>query len=248
MKKLKLIGLIVAIVVLVGLIIFASVHKNSDSHLRVDGIRIWVNEGALLVDGCDESDAIHCKKTIKVAGKAQTLEFNFQDFKENGYPNSISAKINGQEFYYSDGLDIENNGSYDYKIFLNFEVIADKYIAFTFTDGTAGRTTTLYIIDTEGNIKLQLVDLDEDDMLIKDYTNFIEYDDNVITLYGTRVIEDINYEGQSICYAPDDDIVEAYYTITYNEAKDTFTKKLKETITAEKFIEDKGIICNNKEE
>lgn len=240
MKKTKIIAIILLVVVLVGLIIFASTHHYEDSHLRVDGIRVWV-QNALIVDGCDEEDAIHCVKNIEVGGETQTLEFKFVDFKENGYPNGITARINDTEFYQATGLNIEENGSIDYQIFLNFNVINDEYIAFTFTKGTSGRTTTLYVIDTKGNIILEETEIDKDDMLIKDYTDFITYEDNKITLYATRVVEDINYQGVSICKADKKDIVEAYYTYTFKDGK--FTKKQTETITAKQFIENKEIIC-----
>lgn len=243
MKK-KVIGAIILGVVLVGLIVFASTYKAQDSHLRAEGIRVRVNEGALVVSGCDEKNAIYCKKVLEVNGKDQVLEFQFLNFRENGYPDAIKATINGHEFYYDEGLKIEENGSADYPIFLNFHVI-DDVIVFTFTDGTLGRTTTLYAIDVEGNVVLEEKNIDEDDMLIKDYTEFITYEDNVITLYATRVSNNINYHGESVCNAIEEEIVEAYYTYTYKNGK--FEKKLKEEISAKDFIENEEIICANKE-
>ena len=246
MKKKNIIGVCIVGVILIGLIVFASVYQFSDSHLRAEGIRVRVNEGALLVDGCDNDTetAIYCKKVMEVNGEDQTLEFEFLNFRENGYPDAVRATINGNEFYYEDGLNIEENGSIDYKIFLNFHVI-DDVIVFTFTDGTNGRTTTLYGIDTEGNIVLQETEIDDEDMLIKDYTDFISYDDNVITVYATRVVEDVNYKGESICNAPHDDIVEAYYTYTYRDGE--FVKRQTDTIDADEFIDKKGIICANRQ-
>ena len=88
MKK-KIIGVVIAGVVLVGLIIFASTYKLQDSHLRAEGIRVRVNEGALVVSGCDEENAIYCKKVIDVNGEEQVLEFQFLNFRENGYPDAI---------------------------------------------------------------------------------------------------------------------------------------------------------------
>lgn len=246
MKKKNIIGISVVGVILIGLIVFVSVYQFSDSHLRAEGVRVRVPEGALLVDGCDSDTktAIYCKKIMEVNGEDQTLEFEFLNFRENGYPDTVRATINGHEFYQEDGLNIEENGSIDYKIFLNFYVI-DDIIVFTFTDGTAGRTTTLYGIDMEGNIVLEETEIDEDDMLIKDYTDFIQYDENVITIYATRVIEDVNYKGSSVCNAPHDDIVEAYYTYTYQDKE--FVKEQTDTIDADEFIEKKGIICANRQ-
>ena len=243
MKK-KVVGVLIVIVILVGLIIFASIYKFEDSHLRAERVRGRVNEGALVVSGCEEENAIYCKKVLQVNGEDQVLEFQFVNFKENGYPDAIKATINGNEFYYENGLKIEENGSADYPIFLNFNVI-DDVIVFTFTDGTLGRTTTLYAIDTKGNIVLEEKAIDEDDMLIKDYTEFITYDDNVITLYATRVSNNINYHKESICNADDQDIVEAYYTYTYQDGK--FKKKLKQKLSAKEVIENEEIICTNKE-
>lgn len=244
MNKKKWIGIIIVLIVLVGLIAFASTKEFSDSHLRAEGKRIWVNEGALVVDGCDEASAIYCKKTLNVARKEAVLEFLFYNFKDNGYPESVRAMINGHEFYQEDGLNIEENGSLDYKIFLNFHVL-DDLVVFTFTDGTAGRTTTLYAVDTEGNIVLEEKEIDQDDMLIKDYTDFITYEDNTITIYATRVVEDVYYHGESICNAPSNDIVEAYYTYTYQDGK--FVKKQTRKIDALKFIDNKGITCIHKD-
>ena len=156
----------------------------------------------------------------------------------------MKASINGHEFYQEDGLNIEENGSLDYKIFLNFHVL-DDLVVFTFTDGTIGRSTTLYAVDTDGNIILKEKEIDEDDMLIKDYADFITYEDNTITIYATRVVEDVNYHGESICNAPSSDIVEAYYTYTYQDGK--FVKKQTQKIDALKFIDNKGITCINKD-
>ena len=243
MKKSKIIGIIIISIILVGLIVFASTYKLKDSHLRRDGVRVRIPDGALVVQDCDEENAIYCKKLIEVEGKEQTLEFEFYDFKENGYPKKVRASINGHEFYDEDGLNVEENGSIDYKIFLNFHVI-DDVILFTFTNGTAGRTTTLYAIDTEGNIILEETEIDKDDMLIKDYTDFITYEDNTATVYATRVVEDVNYKGESICNAPHGDIVEAYYAYTYE--KGNFKKKIVDEIDSDEFIEDKGIICTER--
>ena len=246
MKKKDIIGLVLAILVLGGLVVFASTKKYEDSHLRMEGIRVRVAENSLLVDGCDEGtqNAAYCEKTMNVGGKDQKLVFQFKNFRENGFPDTVLATINGHEFYKKDGLKIEVNGSVDYSIFLNFYVMADKYIMFTFTDGTNGRSTTLYGIDTEGNIVLEEYEIDTDEMLIKDYTDFITYKDNTIKIYATRVVEDINYHGESICNAKDSDVVEAYYTYTYKDGK--FKKKQTETITAKEFIKNREIICANK--
>ena len=244
MKIRKGIGIIITLIILIGLIIFISTKEFSDSHLRAEGKRIRVNEGALVVDGCDEASAIYCKKTLNVAGKEAVLEFSFYNFKDNGYPESVKASINGHEFYQEDGLNIEEDGSLDYKIFLNFHVLNDL-VVFTFTDGTMGRTTTLYAVDIDGNIILKEKEIDQDDMLIKDYTDFITYEDNTITIYATRVVEDVNYHGESICNAPSNDIVEAYYTYTYQDGE--FVKKRTQEIDALKFIDNKGITCINKD-
>lgn len=245
LKKKKLIGIIIVIVVLVVLVIFASTFKLSDSHLRVEGVRVRVIDGALLVDGCEEDtrNAAYCEKLINVNGEEQSLEFEFLNFRDNGYPDAVRATINGHEFYYEDGLNIEENGSYDYRDFLNFYVI-DDIIVFTLTKGTGGRTSTLYAIDLEGNIILEETVIDEDDMLIKDYTDFITFEGNTIRIYATRVVEDVNYHGESVCNAQGEDIVEAYYTYTYEDGE--FEKELDEEINADEFIENRGIICANR--
>ena len=77
MNKKKIISIIVVSLVLIGLIIFASTYKLSDSHLRAEGVRVRVNEGALLVSECDEGNAIYCKKTLEVNKEEQELYFEF---------------------------------------------------------------------------------------------------------------------------------------------------------------------------
>ena len=204
-----------------------------------------MGEGALLVSECDEGNAIYCKKTLEVNKEEQELYFEFLNFKENGYPDAIRATINGKEFHYEDGLNIEENGSIDYKIFLNFHVI-DDIIVFTFTDGTNSGSTTLYAMDTDGNYVLEEYEIDDDNMIIKDYTEFITYEDNTITIYATRVEGDVNYHGESICNAPHDAIVEGYYTYTYEDGE--FTKEMVDEIDTDEFIENREIICANRSE
>lgn len=248
MRKKRVIGLIILGVVLLGLLIFASTYKLSDSHLRIEGIRVRVIEGALYVDGCEEdtANAAYCKKIIEVDGEEQVLEFSYLNFRENGYPDALRATINGQEFYYEEGLNIEENGSLDFRSFLNFYVI-DDVIVFTLTKGTGGRTTTLYAIDLEGDVVLEETEIAEDDMLIKDSsTGFITYEENVITLRVTRVIDDVVYKDESICNAPGEDIVDAYYTYTYEDGE--FIKELLQEITVDELIEERGIICASREE
>ena len=245
MNKKKIISIIVVRHVLIGLIVFDSIYNLSDSHLRAEGVRVRVGEGALLVSECDEGNAIYCKKTLEVNKEEQELYFEFLNFKENGYPDAVRATINGKEFYYEDGLNIEENGSIDYKIFLNFHVI-DDIIVFTFTDGTNSGSTTLYAMDTDGNYVLEEYEIDDDNMIIKDYTEFITYEDNTITIYATRVEGDVNYHGESICNAPHDAIVEGYYTYTYEDGE--FTKEMVDEIDTDEFIENREIICANRSE
>lgn len=248
MKKSKIIGIIVISVVVIGLIVFASTYKFSDSHLRSEGVRVRVGMGAMYVDGCEEDsvNAIYCKKIINVSGEDQILEFEFLNFRENGYPDAIRATINGKEFYFEEGLNIEENGSIDYRTFLNFYVMNDEVIVYTLTRGTNGLTTTLYAIDLEGNTVLADYNIDEDNMLIRDYSDFITFEDNTMTIHATRVENDVNYEGESVCNADDDAIVEGYYTYTYHDHE--FRKEQTRVITAKEFIDDKGIICANKED
>lgn len=246
MKKLKVGGLVVLGIVLIGLLFFASTYKFSDSHLRKDGVRVKLEDGALIVDGCEEdsANAIYCKRKIEVDGKDAELEFEFKDFKKNGYPATFTASINGHEFYRQKDLELETNMYADYQIFLNFNVI-DKYVVFTYTKGAYGRSTTLYGVDTEGNIVLQEFDIDENDMLLKDYTDFITYDDdNVIIVYASRM-EGEKYKEETICEANKKDVVEAYYTYTYKDGK--FDKKQTKTISVADYIKENEIDCNSSE-
>ncbi len=241
MKILKIFGVGLVFLLALGLIIFASVHEYSDSHLRIEGVRVKLYENALMVNDCNFINLAKCEKIINVGGKDQRLVFEYKNFKPNGYPLSASATINGKEFYREDGLDIEDKGYVDHKIFLNFEVIDDKYIAFTLTKGQVGRTTTLYVIDTNGEVILEESEIDKDNMLIKDTEEFITYKDNSIEIYASRMTDSINYNGKSICDADKKEIVEAYYTYTLKD--DKFSKKQTKAITAKEYIKDKEINC-----
>jgi len=243
MKKAKIIGIVLTVLVLAGLIIFATAHKFEDSHLRVEGIRVKVGEYALLVDGCDKDseNVAYCKKTIEVNGEKEVLEFKFINFKENGFPKTLAATINGKEFYKKDNLNLEVNDSLEYQIFLNFKVM-DDYIILTLTDGTKGRNTTIYAIDTNGNIVLQEKEIDKNDMLIKDYVEFLTFKDNTFTVYATRVIDENKYNDKDICKAKSKDVVEAYYTYTLKNGK--FTKKQTKAITAKEYIKTNEIDCS----
>jgi len=245
MKKGKNIILIGAIVLLIGLIIFASVKNLDDGNLRVEGIRVRINEGALSVEGCNEKteNAAYCEKALTVNDKKAKLVFEYKNFKENGYPSTVVASINGHEFFKKNDLNIEIKGSQEYTIFRNFKVM-DDYVVFTYTDGSNGRTTTLYAIDLDGNIVLQEKEIDKENMALKDYTTFISYEDNVITVYATRMVQDIVYKDENICKANSKDIVEAYYTYTLKDNK--FAKKQTKTITAAEFIKEKKINCSEK--
>ena len=116
----------------------------------------------------------------------------------------------------------------------------DEVILFSLTNGSGTRTTSVYAIDTKGNILLKVDELD-DNMLIKDYVEFIEYNDNTFTLYASKLEQNININGESICLVNKKDVVEAYYLFTYKNGK--FTKKVKEQITADKFIKNNDISC-----
>lgn len=242
MKKVKIVSLALVIIILVGLIIFISTKNFDDGHLRVEGIRVKVPSSALTVEDCDydESDITHCSKNLEVNSKEAKIEFKYQNFEANGYPKTLIGTINGHEFFKKENLSIDLKGSSEYQIFRNFKVMED-YVVFTYTNGSDGRTTTLYAIDLEGNIILEEKEIDKDDMALKDYTTFISYEDNVITVYATKMVQDIAYQDKHICSANSKDIVEAYYTYTLKDGK--FTKKQTKTITAKEFIENKKIEC-----
>ena len=132
--------------------------------------------------------------------------------------------------------------------------MAVKNVSFTVNEGEvlaiigssgSGKSTVLRCMNQLEKIDGGNIKIDEDEMLIKDYTDFIEYDDNAITIYATRVVEDVNYHGESVCNAPHEDIVEAYYTYTYQDGE--FEKDIKEEINSDEFIENRGIICTARE-
>lgn len=238
----KKVGTILGVIVLIGLIIFVSCKTLDDGHLRIDGVRIKLPLGALVVEDCesDNESRVSCTKNIKINDSDAKLEFKYDDFKENGYPKTFVATINGHEFFKKENLNLEVLDSSGYQMFRNFKIM-DNYIIFTHTLGTDGRTTTLYAIDLEGKVILEEKEIDKDDMLIKDSASFISYEENVITVYASRLIRDVLYKNDSICKANSKDIAEAYYTYTLKNGK--FTKKQTKTITIAEFMKEKGIEC-----
>ena len=244
-KKIKIALIAIGSLLIIGLLIFISTHKFDDSHLRIEGIRVKLNDQyALIIDGCDEEtkNIAYCEKKIKVNEKDEKVIFEFKDFMKDGYPSTLVASINGKEFYKREGLDLKNNPQANYTIVLNMEAIEDV-IVFTITEGASGRGTTLYAIDPNGNVILKEYALDDEDMLIKDYVDFIKIEDNKIKVYASRIDLSGNYNGKSVCEAKSKDIVEAYYTYTYKNGK--FTKKQTDTITAKEYIKDNKITCEN---
>ena len=243
MQKKKVIILVGLGVILGGLIIFACTHKYQDSHLRIEGVRVKLEENSLVVEDCDYKNVAYCEKKVKLEDEEQTLAFEYLKFKENGYPAAIKASINGKEFYYADGLNIETRGTMDLRVFYNFYVMDNKYIMFTITEGSGEHATTLYAIDKTGKIILEEKEIDEDNMLIDDYSqNYVSYDKNTVKVHASRITNGTNYNGESICEAKPKTVVEAYYIYTYKDGK--FSKKQGEVITAKEYIEDNNITCN----
>lgn len=247
MKKQKIIILVLVVGVLGGLLLFASLYKYEDSHVRVEGIRVKVDEYALMVEDCKEKNIAMCKKNIKVGDKEYELLFQFKNFRENGFPNTLVATINGKEFYKDDSLDIETRNSDDYTLFMNFYVLANEVVSFTVTKGVNGGTTTLYAMDLNGNVILEEYKIDED-MLIKDYdyeNEFITFKDGRITVKASR-LNSYNYMGDKyICDLNSRQVVEANYTYTYSNGK--FTKRQSDPVTAQKYILNNKINCQSED-
>jgi len=242
MKKGKIIGLILFVIVFASVIIFAATRKYDDTHLKLEGIRVRVPSGTLVVAEPNESNEIYAKKVFDVNGKEAVVEFKYKDMQEDGYPKSLVASINNHQFLEVNDLDLKTNMTLDYQIFLNFKVMGD-YVVFSYTKGTRGRTTTLYAVDLEGNIVLNETDIDENGMKIKDYTEFLTYGDNNIEIYASKLDNDVYYKKESICKAKDNELVEAYYTYTLKNGK--FTKKQTKKVRAKTYIADNKITCDN---
>ncbi len=240
MKKIKIISFIVVVLLLGSLIIYASTHHYEDSHLRLEGKRVRVPENSFLVDNCSNTNAVYCEKIIEVNGEKEKLTFEFKDIKDNGYPKTFVAKINGKEFYKKSNLNIEEDMYIDFQSFLNFKVMGD-YILFTVSDGEVGLSTILYAIDKDGNVILKEKDF-PDDMKIKDSAEFITYSDNTVTLYTTKLTNDYTYDGKDICEADAKEIIEAYYTYTLKNGK--FTRNKAKEITVKEHISNKDITCS----
>ena len=133
---------------------------------------------------------------------------------------------------------------YDY--FSHVNVIGDK-VVFTYTDGSYsdGRSTVLYAVNKDGEKVLEESIIGDNDMKIKDYSyydDFATVEDNVITLYTSR-LNYSNYIGEDyICDVKSSDVVEAYYTYTYKDGE--FVKKLDKKITAKEYIANNEISCS----
>lgn len=251
MKRLKNIGLIGLVLIGGILLYFISTHKFADSHLRKEGVRVRLKEQALIVDDCEKESAniTYCKKNMDVNNEKVALEFEFINFKKNGYPSTLVAKIAGKEFYRLDDIDLESRLYEFYQIFRNFTVIGD-YIVFTHTNGTMGMNTTLYAINKEGNTILKELEF-EDNFKIKDYKEFITYKDNTITLLTTKLDQSNYYQEKdstkdpvSVCDIGEKEIIEKTYTYTYKDNK--FVKKETKNTTVKDYIKENEISCEKK--
>ena len=238
MQKLKYLGICLVILLLGGLIYFASTHKYSDSHFRKEGIRVRLPENAFMVDDCNYKDLAYCEKTFNLNNEDIKMAFEYLNFKENGYPTTIKVSLNNQVFYSNNNILSTDQGLNNYIEFNNFYIMKDKYIIFTIIEqGNA----TLYILDSKGNIILKEHEIDTDNMVINPYKyNFISYEDNIIKVYASR-LKDNKYQDQNICNIKDNTIVEAYYLYTLKN--DQFIKKQSETIKAKEYIIDNNITC-----
>lgn len=242
MKKYKKLGIIIFVIFFVALIIFAFTRTYKDSHLKVEGIRVRFPSDALIVKGCNEkkSNIAYCRRSYPVSNGNIVLEFQYKDMKENGYPSTATASVNGHVVIERKGLNIEENNSLDYQKFYNVEVMGE-YVVFTYTDGLGGSSTTLYAVDKDGNIVLEEYELDTDYMRINDYENYIKYEDNKIIIQGTRIGKDSIYNGKDLCKEKQSNIIEAEYTYTLKDGK--FTKKRTKTKTIKEYIETNYIAC-----
>lgn len=248
MNRLKKIGLIVGVLLIGVLLYIISTHKFTDSHLRKEGIRVRLREQVLMIDGCEESSTniTYCKKNIDLNGEVVALEFEFINFKENGYPNTLVAKLAGKEFYRLDNLQIETNPYEFYQIVRNFNTIGN-YIVFTHTIGTTGNNTTLYALDKDGNIALKEFKI-EDTFLIKDFKEYITYDNNVITLLTTKLDQSSYYKEDTkdpvyVCDLNEKEVVEKTYTYTYKDNK--FVRKETKKTTVKDYLKENTITCPN---
>lgn len=243
MNKKTIVSLVVVAFIIIGLFIFAGTHKYEDSYLRKEGVRVKIDEYALIVDTCDEgSDYATCTKTVDVNGKQAKFVFEYINFNKEGYPSTLVASINGKEFLRKTGINLEGEQVVDNQFFLNFNVI-DDVITFTYTDGVMGLNTTLYAVDLEGNIILQDHDLADDGTVIKDYVEFLTFKDGTISVLATRMDDSTNFKGESVCKAKANEIVESTYAYTYKDKK--FTKRQTSKTTAEQFIKDNKVKCED---
>lgn len=233
---------VIVVIVIGGLILYASTKKYEDSHLRAEGIRVKVPDNTIIVDDCSFENAILCEKEINLRGKKNVIAFEYHNFKEDGFPTTIVGTINGNEFYRRENIDIENNYNYDFTIVSNFNTLNDEVAVFTIKEGYDNRTTTLYAIDINGNVILKKYEIDSDEMRIKDYSDYVTYEKNSVTVYASRIIDEIDYHGESVCKADPKTIVESYYTYTYKDG--IFTEKITKKETAKEYIKRRKIDCN----
>ena len=248
MKRNQIIACCIVGIIIVGLIIFASTRQFEDSHLRKEGKRIRMTSEILIVDEAEEEtkNFTYSERTVKVGDKEAKMVFELINVNEKGYPTTATASINGTEFYRKNDLDIENDMENAYKIFLNFHELGKEYVVFTLTDSINSMSTTLYIVDLNGNIILEEKIVDDDNMTIKDYGDFIKFDsDTSFTIYASRLTDDVYYHSEHICDANGKAIVEAYYTYTYKNGK--ITKKQIKTTTAATYIKENEIVCRSED-
>ena len=236
-------GLVVIVIIVIGgLILYASTKKYEDSHLRAEGLRVKVPDNTIIFDDTTCKNAILCEKEVNLRGKKNVIAFEYHNFKDDGFPTTIIGTINGNEFYRRSDIDIEKNYNYDFTIVGNFNTLNDEVAVFTIKEGYDNRTTTLYAIDINGNVVLKKYDIDKDEMKIKDYSDYVTYKDNSVTVYASRIIDEIDYHGKSVCEADPKTIVESYYTYTYKDG--SFTEKVTKKETAKEYIARRKIDCD----
>ncbi len=245
MSKKNLIIFIICGFIIIGLIIFASTREYQDSHLRIEGVRVKLPSGSLVVEDSTCPNVASCTKDLTLNDTKLTLKFAFKNFKKNGYPETIVGTIGNKEFYREDDLTLDNEYSYDYENFSNFNVIADKYIAFTASNSINNLSTSLYVIDASGNVILKEYEI-ADDLYIKDsISDYITYNDNTITI-SVANIKNYSYdENTNICNLDKNITAEATYTYTLENAE--FKKKELSKTTFGEYIKDNNITCESDE-
>lgn len=169
------------------------------------------------VNKCDKKGKTYCEKYFTLNNKRETMKITYDYLTDSVTPHNMIITLDGNEIY---------NKEYIFDYFGPFYTL-DDVIIFVYHRGTDIRSSSFMAVSSEGNVLLDVHDLDKNNvnMVIKDF--YIDTKDyfwiNGDTIYvkgsklthGSDVVEGDSGNLVSICDAKDNEIVNATYEFKY---------------------------------